>query len=71
MKKQYIKPTVKSVEFQVEMGFAMSARGGMTANGLSLFEEFNFDNNDRGRFTRPTDNPNIWSDDGSNGGYWD
>lgn len=79
MKKQYIKPTVKSVEFQVEMGFAMS---GVANNGVRLFENFNFDLQSDGdingndRFTRSTDlGGNVWHSDGNGGytnsGYWD
>lgn len=78
MKKQYIKPTLNSVEFQVEMGFAMS---GVANNGVRLFENFDFsmgtvdDLNSDGRFTRSTDlGGNVWHSDGNgytNSGYWD
>lgn len=71
MKKQYIKPTLKCAEFEVEAGFAASGIHAMSGD-RSLFRDFDFDYSQRGSFTRSSDNANdIWGQDGSNGGYWD
>lgn len=74
MKKQYIKPTLNSVEFQVEEGYATSGFISSVADGFSLM--FDFDegeslNNNPG-FTRPTDlGHDIWDRNGHNNGSWD
>lgn len=74
MKKQYIKPTLNSVEFKVEEGYAASGFITSVADGISMmfdFDEVQDINNDS-RFTRPTDRGgNVWNGDGTNSGYWD
>lgn len=72
MKKEYIKPTINSVEFKVEMGFAESRIS--VANGISIVNYYNeySDINNNTRFTRSTDlGGHVWNSDGTNSGNWD
>ena len=80
MKKQYIKPTLNSVEFKVEEGYAASSSYiGSITNGIATLLDYDNDRDYRdrngdSRFTRPTDisgGHNPWNSDGTNSGYWD